>query len=287
MPNSIQHRFLLATLWLLALSVSCGQETTTGIVSVGEQGTYRLVLNETFELQPRDKSFTAPASGRPIWIVSCEEDKSTPQVAPNRSWLIHYAAWKAGDYDLRNLLAWPSDFSQERVKPMVVSVVDPLPVRHRGNLEGIPVSKLNLPTPPSRQWIWIIGSFWLVGFVGLFWLGWLRRDPHHLRGPSSQSSPQRRQLLETLCAGELSALTPQTRADGETILLALLSKDYAPDRVGIKERLEQIASHEEGGRLLEAFQQWSESAAIRATPIPKALLRYLQHGSTSNPGGTR
>ena len=115
----------------LALVVpSAGNDA--GFVSVGVVGKYQITI-EGVRLKPKETT-SASLTRQPIWIRSCSEvahegDKGT--------WVIEYAAWKAGDYDLRDLLSWSDGVNKEMVKRMIVTVIDPLPAGHKGNLEPV------------------------------------------------------------------------------------------------------------------------------------------------------
>ena len=250
------------------------QESKAGVVSIGEVGTYRVTV-EGAEIRPKDGSGKKSSTSRPVSILSCEEDKRAPREGEKRTWEIRYSAWKAGDYDLRELLSWSEGFNQEMVKRMIVTVVDPLPAGHGGALIPAPRISLDLPLPPSARWCWAILVIWSAGLALLTWLAWIRKDPLSV-AIAAQGDALRRRLLEGMRAGARSPLTPQTRAELHRQFFGLLLQDYVGAGGAMKEMLERLQRHPKGAMLLAQFDEWQSSAALRPTALPVDLVCYLE-----------
>lgn len=247
------------------------QQVPTHIVSIGEIGAYRITI-EGGELKPRDLSMGKPTATRPIWLVACDREGGEGN---RTNWIIRYAAWKPGDYDLRNLFAWSDGFNRERVRPMIVTVADPLTTDDQGKLEPIPFGATSGPGDFFAIPMWIPAVVWMVGFIGLAWFAWLRPD-HQIGAVSPLLDPMRRGILEGLQAGSRSPLTPQTRAEMQRQFLALLLRDFQAPPGTLAEMLQWTESHPQAGPLLEKFDAWISSAATQPTPAPPTVVGFLE-----------
>lgn len=258
------------------------QQSRVRNVYIGTVGEYRVTV-EDIEIRRKDLSVTKPAAGRPFWLVACDEDKSVIREGEKRTWIIRYSAWKADDYDLRDLLAWSSGLKREMVKPMIVTVIDPLPAGNGGKLVPAPKKALDIPLPPTDSWRWAVVVIWSLGFVGLAQLAWFKRD-QIIGAIGLQGDAARRRVLDGMRAGSRGPLTPQTRAELQRQFLGLLLRDFEAAEGSMREMLLRLQEHAEGGPLLAQFDEWQESAAVRATRLPEGVIHYLV-GTAAASGG--
>lgn len=260
-----------------------GQEAGSGVVSIGRIGEYRAVV-DVQGLKPKDQGAGSHGGAdKPVWIESCGEDAAAFQQTGRRVWVIRYSAWKAGDYDLRDLLLWPPGFNKEMASAMTVTVVDPLPSGFQGQLAAVPRPPLNLPLPPAASWRWAAAGLWLAVLAWLGWLAWLRQESD--AGVfGAGGDPARGKVMEGLRTGGRGALTPQTRAELQRQFLALLRKDFGGTAGSMKEVLERVQAHTEGGPLLAQFDQWLEAVSARPAQAPEEVVRYLEGGNGKEAG---
>lgn len=285
-PRSILSLLLV----LLTATASAQQKPAANVVSVGEEGEY-LATVEKADLKPKEVAMAASQAGgrstkptvaMPIWIISCAE-KEELRSGDKRTWAIRYAGWKAGDHDLRELLSWPEEFTKEMIPPMLVTIINPLAHGHRGDLEPIPRHPLDLTPALSSGLRWTTAGVWAAGVLGLAWLAWLRRDAK-TGAYRFQGNPEHRKLLEGMRVGARAPLLPQTRAELQRQFLKLLLQDFVGAEGTMKEMLEKVQQHPEGGPLMTQFDEWLESALVRPTPVPQSVTRYLE-GVLAGPSG--
>ena len=275
----ISHLVCCALSLVLAGALAQGPKEMV-VVTIGKVGEYRITL-KGMEIRPKDLSVTKAAPGRPIWLASCEEVAGPSQSKDGdlRTWCIRFAAWRAGEYDLRDLLAWPEGFNKEMQAPMIVTVADPLPADYQGRLEPAAVSPPTLAMLPARPLRWGVYGLWTAGVLWLGWRGWLRRDPAPQVARTAQDA-HRRRLLEGLHLGQRSPLTPQTRAELQRQFLILLVKDFGIQGATVQERLAGLNLHPEGARLMALFDGWVEATAAHRASAPAAVVSYLEHGAS-------
>lgn len=256
---------------LLAVLAPAAMADDGGIVSIGEIGETRVTLDQG-TLRAADPAASASPGSRPIWIVSCEE---IPGEAGNpRSWLIRYSAWRAGDYDLRDLLHWSDGVSKAMVRPIIVSIADPLPPGEESLALRPPPASVLPTAPATTPWRAIVFPTWAAGLAILAWLGWGRG--RHPQSAVLPGDPVRRELLDGFRAGARSQLTPQTRADLQRRFVGLLIRDFAAPEGSMRDQLQALEEHAAAAPLLEDLDRWIDDAARQATPIPPTMLRYLE-----------
>jgi hypothetical protein len=251
----------------VAADFSFAATGTGGMVSIGEVGEYRVIL-ESGELRPRSSDVAAPTAQRALWLISCERVPGG-----GNEWRIEYSAWKPGDYDLRDLLAWSEGFNMERVRPLLVTVTDPLPEDHEGNLET-PLFGIAAPraVPLLVQGALVVG--WLCGFVGLGWMAWgWHRNP--AAGLGSGVDVERSRILRGMRVGTSGPLTPQTRAELHKQFLRLVFREFGITGRSFAETLALAQAHREAGPLLEEFDHWLDAVSTRPAAIPAAIQKFL------------
>jgi hypothetical protein len=256
---------------LLSLAL-IGQQPPDEPIWVGIERTILVTVKAT-TLAPRSPA-GATAKAMPPLVLSAVNPVSVDAGTGARVYEVRYIGLKAGDHDLRDYLQFPDDVSRQMVPPLPVSVADPLPPTHNGELAVPPVlSRRDLPAGLSRTAAATVACLWTAGLgvIGFTW--WKQTRRRRIGVPAAIPEDE---LARKLRLAERKMLTPQGMAEVERLLLGRWLRELDIREIRLVEGIRELEKHPRGRDLLAAFEDWQRRLESGPSELPTLLRTYIE-----------
>jgi hypothetical protein len=247
---------------------------------VGSEGVIRVSLKDP-EVKP--SKWTAPTDQNrvPPIIIKAVNQVGKDSKSEVYTYEIRYIGMQTGEHDLRDFLNFSEDANRQLFPPIVVSVANPLPPEHHGQLETPPVLERSMREPSvlSRTLVWA-ASAWAVVMVlaGIAaWLRWRNRRVHIPAGPVEDSLVQRLRLAEN------QRLTPHGLAAIERELIDRWRRELDLGASQGQNMIKVLEQDVRGRNLLAALQEWQSRLQSGPAPLPALLKEWAERSSSPQP----
>lgn len=199
-----------------------------------------------------------PKGGPRDWViavlVTAVNESERDRASNTREYQIHYIGLAAGEHDLRDYLQYPEKVNRLMFPPMLVTVSDPLPPGHHGQLETPPVVGREVASPgPLCATFAILAGGWVAGLAVAGLVVWKRAHPRRVRVPTGAGGDG---LLKRLRLAEVKLLTPQAVAEIQLELLERWRNELGLERSRGVALVHALKQDTRGRELMAALDAW-------------------------------
>jgi hypothetical protein len=157
---------------------------------------------------------------------------------------------------------------------MTVSIADPLPLVHNGQLETPPAlsRELRAPGVPGSVAV-VLGGLWALLLAAVCLAAWLRFRAGRVSVPRAEAEDA---LPGKLRLAEVKLLTPQGLAEIERELLARWRHELHLEMFPQIELFRRLERDARGRELLAALEEWRGRLERGPAPLPPLLEPYAE-----------
>lgn len=263
---------------LLVLSAVIAQAPIDEPVWIGTEAARTVKLNDP-NVEPNRPSGQSDRNRvSPLILTAVNPVGKDPK---SDAWIyeIRYVGLQAGEHDLRDYLSFSPEVNRQMFAPILVSVADPLPLDHHGQLETPPVLARagRAPSAPSRAFAAAL-AVWLAG-LGLAGIAackkWRSRRVMVPAGAKEDA------LLKRLRLAEVKRLTPQGVAELERELLDRWRRELSLDDSRGVALIRALEKDGRGQALLTALEAWRSRLESSPAPMPAVLKDWAERNTSS------
>jgi hypothetical protein len=252
-------------------------------VWIGTEAVKRVSLNDR-DLGPIRSSGPVDRSQlTPLILTAVNQLGQDPT---SKLWLyeIRYVGLRAGEHDLRDYLNFPPGTNRQRCPPILVTVSDPLPPDHHGQLDTPPVldPAPEAPSDPKRT-VTGVAVGWVVGLCALGTAAWLKWRSRRVVVPARAPEDE---LVKQLHLAEVRLLTPQGLAALERELLDRWRRELGLAGGSGVALVRALETDPRGRALLTALEAWRASLESGPAPMPTALKEWAERTTNPPPGAS-